>query len=94
MQSLKSFCSDNNVTALSNVKLSKEKRPYLSMVINGEVQNVWFSKNLAAKLKLHDGFDTFKKCVIGLVKNAAGEERLRLGSPAENMTDLSTVNWD
>ncbi len=80
MQSLKSFVAENDVTGISPIKLSVKNHLFVTMLIDGKIENVWLSKNASKLVSVNDSPKSLRDFTIGVVKNAAGEERLRIGS--------------
>ena len=80
---IKDFCSQNEVTGISTVRVNENGYPFLTLLstkFEGGAQNIYFSKNQALKVKVQQtpkeiGIVDYK---VAVTKNAAGEERLKL----------------
>lgn len=96
IKTMKEFASSNNVTAISNVRTNTNGYPYLTMLsdkFEGGAENFYFSKRAAAKVS-KDQTPTaigLGQLSMAVVKNAAGEQRIKICTAGEDYTSVSEL---
>ncbi len=78
---LGSWMRENGWSHVSIVRVNTNGYPFVTLLTeDGDAENLYLSKNLAASASQGDNPAKFKDCTVKSVTNAAGEERLKLCS--------------
>lgn len=90
-QSLKDFCLQNGVSAISNVRVNQNGLKYSTFIVGNEAVNIYFSTRASERVSESDTPKSFKDMLISHVEYSDGREaRYKLSVGSDNF--ISTAD--
>lgn len=90
--SLKAFCQQEGITALSNVRINRNGYPFVTVLRGNDAENIYFSKRAAENVNDGQSIATIAKdLLVCETVNANGEARTKLSFTGGNYLDVSSL---